>query len=273
MLAEPAVLPPWPVFALPHRSKVPRKGSKWRSEATTDPGAITAMRARYPGCNWGAALGEAAGVWALDLDGDDGRRSLETLIRQYGNLPRAPAQRTGGGGFQLFFAWPSDRQVRNYQTARQRQAGKLGAHVDVRGEGGFVVVPPSVHPSGSAYRWIDGRSPHELTPPPAPTWLLDLVAPLPRPREKKAIDPKTLRGDRYVRAAFKAAVERVTNAPAGERNNTLNAEAWSIAKFVVAGKLDYAAWFSIFSEAAKGAGLNPIETERTLRSAWSARDG
>jgi len=271
MLADPVVdLPPWPVFPLPPREKKPR--IKWRGAATRDAEQIARWRRQEPGANWGAAMGVAAGVWALDLDGDEGRDSLNALIASHGALPRAPAQRTGRG-LQLFFAWPEGRGVRNYQTAKQRQAGKIGAGVDVRGDGGFVVVPPSVHPNGNRYRWVAGRSPHELDPPLAPTWLLDLVAPLPKPRRKPKVEPSEIRGERYVRAAFRAAVDRVARCPGGDRNNTLNAEAWSIAKFVRAGKLDYEAWHAVFFEAATAAGLDAIEAERTLRSAWAAHDG
>jgi hypothetical protein len=90
-------------------------------------------------------------------------------------------QRTGGGGRQLFFQLVEGREVRI-------SAGKLGVNIDVRGNGGYVILPPSGHESGGTYAWAttDG-APLAL----APDWLMDLVAPLPKAPVKQVKPFKT----------------------------------------------------------------------------------
>ena len=77
------------------------------------------------------------GLLVLDVDpGSGGPESLAALERSYDPLPRTTRSRTGGGGVHVFFRYPAEKEVRN-------SAGWLGLGLDVRGEGGYVVVPPS----------------------------------------------------------------------------------------------------------------------------------
>jgi putative DNA primase/helicase len=81
------------------------------------------------------------------------------LQQKHGLLPATLEALTGGGGRHLFFALPSSQIVRN-------SVGKLGPGVDVRGESGYVVLPPSQHLSGNQYHWAN-----EADPAPLPEWL------------------------------------------------------------------------------------------------------
>ncbi len=56
----------------------------------------------------------------------------------------------------------------------RNQAG-LRPGIDVRGDGGYVVAPPSLHASGNYYRWAEGRAPQQLEPAPIPRWLLQAL--------------------------------------------------------------------------------------------------
>ena len=96
----------------------------------------------------------------LDVDPrDGGAASLTELEEALGPLPRTTSARTGGGGEHLFFRYPGPTQeVRN-------SASWVGSGIDVRGEGGYVIVPPS-H-TRIPYRWTERA---ELADPPA--WLL-----------------------------------------------------------------------------------------------------
>jgi hypothetical protein len=97
----------------------------------------------------------------LDIDGDIGEATLKKLEGEFGQLPSTVEAITGGGGRHLFFETP-DALIRN-------SAGKIGPGIDVRGEGGYVIAPPSVHPSGRVYAWgVDSAG--ELAQ--APAWLL-----------------------------------------------------------------------------------------------------
>jgi hypothetical protein len=97
------------------------------------------------------------------VDGDKGKKSLTGLLAQHGNLPARFTVRTGKG-LHLYFAWPTSVSLRN-------SAGKIGEGLDVRGEGGYVLAPGSVHPSGAIYSVAKGEA-----IPPAPAWLLQMAA-------------------------------------------------------------------------------------------------
>jgi replicative DNA helicase len=73
-----------------------------------------------------------------------------------------------GNGVHVYFKMPGGADVRN-------SAGKVGQGIDVRGTGGYVVIPPSPHPDGGVYEWIKGREPTECPIAYAPTWLLERV--------------------------------------------------------------------------------------------------
>ena len=119
-------------------------------DATTDARRIQAWWGRWPSANVGVPTGRRSGLLVLDVDArGGGPESLATLERETGPLPGTARARTGGRGVHVFFRYPSGEEVRN-------SAGWLGPGLDVRGEGGYVVVPPSR--TRSAYEWID-RSP------------------------------------------------------------------------------------------------------------------
>ena len=111
--------------------------------------------------NVGIRTGAVSGLVVLDVDPrHGGLQSLEKLKRRHGKLPHGPQVLTGSGGEHLWFSHPG-APVGN-------SAGRLGYGLDVRGDGGYVVVPPSVHANGNPYQWL-----RELeTPLPAlPAWL------------------------------------------------------------------------------------------------------
>lgn len=127
--------------------KHPRIPGGLRS-ATTDAGVIRQWWAQWPDANIGIATGLVSGVFVVDVDHGatkNGYASLGTLEAANGLLPKALTVRTGGGGLHIYLAMP-DAEVRN-------SASKIAPHIDVRGEGGYVVAPPSRHISGTCYTW------------------------------------------------------------------------------------------------------------------------
>jgi putative DNA primase/helicase len=108
--------------------------------------------------------------WVLDVDPrHGGDRKLRELQAQHGTLPRTTTSRTGSGGWHLIFRWVDGiRNGANIAASGNEQTG-----LDVRGEGGFFVAPPSQHANGRPYRWIIG--PEEQPPAEAPGWLFELV--------------------------------------------------------------------------------------------------
>lgn len=142
------------------------------TDATTDAAQIRAWWAQWPDANVGVATG--GGLVVLDIDprsgGDD---ALVDLRRRLGALPDTVECLTGGGGRHIYLAVPCE--VRN-------SAGVLGAGVDVRGDGGYVVAPPSVHASGKSYAWEASSRPDEVDVEPAPPAWLEALAARPKLR-------------------------------------------------------------------------------------------
>jgi hypothetical protein len=134
-------------------------------DATTDETIINEWAEQAPTANVGIATGGSSGTWVLDLDGEEGLATLAQFEGEHGPLPLTMRARTGGGGEHVFFAGPSGG-IR-CQTAVQ------GFRIDVRGDGGYVVAPPSCHASGRLYEWL--VQPEEHRPAEAPDWLLELV--------------------------------------------------------------------------------------------------
>lgn len=155
----------WHVFPIRPGSKEPLTAHGFK-DATTDPAQIATWWRRWPDANIGVTTG-ASGLLALDVDprhgGDESLRDLEA---QHGPLPSAPEVSTASGGRHIYFRAPANVEVRS-------SAGRLGPGLDVRAQGGYVVMPPSRNGTG-AWVWdalLDDSTP--LLEPPA--WLLDLL--------------------------------------------------------------------------------------------------
>jgi hypothetical protein len=153
------------VFPLAPHHKLPIKGFKWKELATDDEDQISEWFAQYYDCNWAVRTGAESKVFVLDVDDVAGRDSLSALLAR-GSLPATLMTHTGKElSFHLWFAYPSDVVILN-------SANNLGPGLDVRGQGGYVVVPPSIHPNGSIYKFDNEGN--EISP--APEWLMEAIA-------------------------------------------------------------------------------------------------
>jgi len=124
--------------------------------------------ARWPDANVGILTGAVSGLVVLDVDAQhQGLESLSRIEAAWSALPPTVECRTGGGGRHLYYRHPGG-QVRN-------KAG-LSPGIDLRGDGGYVVAPPSIHPSSSVYEWLPRRSPADIEPAPLPYWLASGVS-------------------------------------------------------------------------------------------------
>jgi hypothetical protein len=144
-------------------------------DAAADPGRIRAWWARHPEANLAITTGEQSGVIVLDVDvdpekGKDGEAALTPLLEKYGSMPVTLTVRTPRGGRRLYFKHPGAGVRVPCST------DKLGNGLDVRGDGGYVLVPPSRTERGE-YLWEAKYPPAEM-----PKWLLDLMTGL-APRE------------------------------------------------------------------------------------------
>ncbi len=123
----------------------------------------------WPDANVGIVTGAVSGLVVLDIDPKHGgSESLAALERRHGLLPRTIGAVTGGGGRHIYFSHPGGVVLNRV---------RLAEGIDLRGDGGCVVAPPSVHVSGRRYEWVAGHGPGEIMLAPPPQWLLDEVLP------------------------------------------------------------------------------------------------
>jgi putative DNA primase/helicase len=160
------------------------------SDASADVAIVSRWWQMWPTANIGIATGRGSQLVVLDVDfRADGDASLAALIDQHGPLPETACIHTGGGGLHYYFLHPGGA-IRN-------SASKLGAGLDIRGDGGYVVAPPSVHVSGAKYAWALA-----CRPAPLPGWMQQRIE----------------RSDAYSRVDTAAALAGVAE---GERDETL----------------------------------------------------
>jgi putative DNA primase/helicase len=141
----------------PDKAKTPILSS-WQRIASKDEATIAEWRAQYPGCNWGMPTGEGSRVFVLD---EDDRAGLTSLLAEHNTeLPKTLTVVTPSGGKHYYFL--------HVVGVRNRQGFWPG--LDVRGDGGYVMIPPSTV-SGNSYWWEDPNTPVAV----APDWLIERI--------------------------------------------------------------------------------------------------
>lgn len=252
----------WPVFPLKAREKVPATPHGCK-DCTSDTGRVRAWWKGHPDHNIGLATGIVFDV--LDLDGDEGIEAFDAWTGEQGwspNLNMFPICGTGSGG-QHWYVQP---------TGGGNRAGML-PKVDWRGAGGYVVAPPSIHPNGRTYRWLDDPLGSPIPPCPGP--LAELVGRPKNERPREAtFTPLRLdaRGDvtPYGLKALERAHEAIAAAPQGQRNHTLNREAYGIYQLVAGSQIAERLAEDALHEAAAAGGLSAHEAKQTISSARAA---
>jgi len=153
----------WSVIPLQPGEKIPKLPWQEFQDRRADEEEIRAWFKRWPRANLGVVTGPVSGLVVLDVDPrHGGEASLGHWNERHGPLPATPEAITGGGGRHLYFA-TRDPELGN------RVAIVPG--IDLRGRGGMIVAPPSIHPSGRPYVWKPGRAPADLPLAPLPQWL------------------------------------------------------------------------------------------------------
>lgn len=188
----------------------------WQNGGLRDPGAARDAWAQRPGANIGIVTGRASGIWVLDVDPEHGGDlKLAALVGAWGPLPETYTVRTGSGGAHYYWRMPDF----DFTTSR----GQLPVGLDVRGNNGQVVAPPSRSLKGAYLLALDAPVVD------APGWLLRLIRPADlEPGRLGAVDwsasgAVALNGDRgqaYAARAVEAVVAQLAHALPGQRNET-----------------------------------------------------
>jgi hypothetical protein len=150
----------------PCRGKTPLIPGGFKN-ASKDPETVKQWWTRWPDANVGLATGAPSGFFVLDVDvkpGKDGAASLKTYTDAHGELPHTRVTRTPSGGWHYWFVHPT---AGGYSTVE-----KLGKGLDTRGDGGYVIIPPSKGLNGGEYTWEDAGAPFAEVP----MWVLDGIA-------------------------------------------------------------------------------------------------
>jgi len=140
----------WAVFPLLPNSKIPATQNGFH-DASKEPEAIKTLWNNRTNYNLGIATGEVSGFWVLDIDAEKGGfKWLEEYENKYGSLPETLTTNTGGGGKHYLFKIPRDVKI-------GCTSDKIAKGVDTRGNGGYIVAPPSRHENGNLYDWANSN--------------------------------------------------------------------------------------------------------------------
>ena len=240
------------VFPCLPRSKHPAFPGSFKN-ATTNPATIHRWWLARPDYNIGVATGIVSGLWVLDADGAIGTTALAELEAKYGPLPDTLISVTSEGCHFWF----------RYTGPIPCSVGRIGPGLDVRGDGGYVLAPPSVHPDGLRYRWTNNR-PLAV----APDWLVALTRkPVPKPITSKISLPARPRGsDTYGKAALDYEVAELANTLKGGRNHALNRASFRLHQLVAGGELDSHEVRTRLIEAATDNGLMAEDGLRSVQA-------
>lgn len=248
----------WRVHPLRPRAKVPLTAHGCL-DATTDEAQIRRWWERHPKANVGVATGAGSGLVVIDMDSDEAVETWRQLLEEHGRLETLTCRTPRG--WHVYLGHPGGTV--------QGSASRLAPGIDVRGEGGYVVAPPSVHPSGELYHWA--RGPETLAP--CPAWLAEMLAKPPGPpRERRNGNGSTDTGATvsYADAALEREAEAVAQAPEGTRNQALNIAAFNLGQLVGGEVIDQRTVEDTLAAAAREAGLEDREIRSTIASGLRA---
>lgn len=236
---------PWPVFACAD-DKTPVVPTGFKA-ASRDTETILAQFKRSNASAIGVPTGAASGLVVIDVDIKAGARGMEWLNDNKDALPETRTHKTRSGGLHLLFRAPEGITIRN-------SASRVAPGIDVRGDGGYIIVPPS-----PGYVVADQTEPADM-----PRWLIrECMRQEPEPAP--AYRPHEIH-ERYVQAAIDGEVLAVIRAGEGTRNDRLNVAAVKLGTLIAAGQMSRSTAEAELQRAGQQSGLDAKETTATIKS-------
>jgi len=127
-------------------------------DATNEKNTINQWWKKWPTANIGILTGKESGIVVLDIDPQHGGDvSFDELVQNLGKFPDTVESFTGGGGRHIFFSYPGNGVIIRNKAGLNDYPG-----IDVRGDGGYVVAPPSLHKSRKRYEWEVSSNPADI---------------------------------------------------------------------------------------------------------------
>lgn len=226
------------VFPVKRQDKMPLCAGGFKS-ASMDSAQLQEWNRKFPDCNIGIPTGHINGIFVVDVDGEQGFKSLAQLEQQHSKLI-APTVITGKGKH-LYFKMPVNTDIKS-------SVSKIANHIDIRANGAYVVAPPSLHENGNRYIW-ESFTPNQDFPN-APQWLIDVIF------KEKAENSR-----------IEELLEEISSAPEGERNATLIRNAGKIKSLVEKQFLSLTDFKDDIIQAGIDCGLPEKEVMQTLQNA------
>jgi hypothetical protein len=216
-----AVFPVPPGSKKSHKSEKHSNGRKWGM--TRDAEEIRRDFTQWPDAGIGIPTGAVNNIVVVETDTKagghkhDGEPALRELETRHGPLPETSQAISPSGSVHRYFQHPGDGiKIKSSQS-------ELGPGIDVKGDGGMLVAPPTVRHDG-AYRWLN-RNPIA----PMPAWLIELTQEKPRPY-RSPIYVASIGGGRYGQIALRAEIDALRSAIDGGRNAALNLASFAQSK-------------------------------------------
>ena len=227
----------------------------WRADSTCVPDEVRAMP-------WAEASGIGvdcgkSGLVVIDIDDLSAVPHLNEQVGWDTTADETLISRTGRGGMHIFY--------RAGAPEGRNSASKVVPGVDIRGSGGFVVIPPSAHENGNQYTWVKRHD-----PAPIPERMVQVF----NYREDRVPNnlPASISHEKWGLAALHAGAHDIESSPPGQRNNELNAVAYRIFGIVKGGHLDEETARARLTRAGLHVGLASDEVALTLKSAWESSE-
>jgi hypothetical protein len=271
----------WPVFPCNPINKRPLlrgdldpltgrtiEGTGGFKKASHDPEQITTWWKKWPDAMIGIPTGSRTGVWAIDPDAPkpssniDGTENWAALKLKHGDHPHTHTHNTPGGGQHILFKYHADKPITN------REGGIAKLAINVRGEGGYIIVPPSMIADGKRYEFAEALDAFNFAE--APDWLYELILTKPSISEQAAarVRPPSDRAPRsssnrtYADAALRGEADDLARTMTGDRNKQLNNAALKLGTLVAAGVLTEGEVIGALYDASVANGLITDDGER-----------
>jgi hypothetical protein len=240
----------YPVFPCSPNTKVPFARTNGCKDATTDEATIRRWWDSAPTANVAIATGSVSGLYVVDVD----VVSSEVMPL----LPTTWTARTRGGGWHYIYT-----STEALPNTNKKAANAVHGDADTRGEGGYILVFPSVI-DGKSYTWVN-----DIDPEPLPKWIADKV----RPKAETRMATRQMFqmvSTSWAGKALDEECDKVANTGEGGRNEALNRAAFKLGQIVAGGHLSASQAGQALDNAAAVCGLPERERRATIERSIKA---